>query len=100
MEQFSRSKRRERRRKSSTSPPAFPRLRFSTTVGRLAGSFHPWGGVFPQTVSPLKQIGQEMAVEIDFPNDSGNSERGTPVAKDDGLIMHDLKFAFRQLLKK
>ena len=46
-----------------------------------------------------KQFLPESALGIDFPQDNTRSGRGTPVAKDGGLVMNDLKFACRQLLK-
>ena len=46
-----------------------------------------------------KQFLPKSALGIDFSKDSARSGRGTPVAKDGGLVMNDLKFACRQLLK-
>jgi hypothetical protein len=40
-----------------------------------------------------------MALGADFPRNSTHSDRGMAVAKDSGLIVNDLKFAIRQLLK-
>src|SRR5205814_10620166 len=46
-----------------------------------------------------KQSLPESAFGIDFQKDNTRSGRGTPVAKDRGPVMNDLKFACRQLLK-
>src|SRR5881392_1582922 len=46
-----------------------------------------------------KQSLPESALGIDFPKDNTRSGRGTPVAKDGGSVMNDLRFACRQLLK-
>src|SRR5947199_7724151 len=46
-----------------------------------------------------KQFLPESALGIDFPKDNTRSGRGTPVAKDGGSVMNDLRFACRQLLK-
>src|SRR6266513_3133535 len=46
-----------------------------------------------------KQSLPERAFGIDFQKDNTRSGRGTPVAKDGGSVMNDLKFACRQLLK-